>query len=569
MENTMSNFLSIPYKRPDGESLKQSMRDMISRFTSAESAEEQNGIMAEINSTRNTFESMVTIGHIRHDMNTLDEFYDTENDELDKLDPVYEGLKSDFYAALVSSKFKPELEKKWGSQLFRLAELQMRTFSPEVLLDLQEENRLTSQYVKLKAGAVIMFQGKEYNLPQMSPFTQSCDREIRRAAIAAVSEFYETNGNEFDTIFDRLVKLRHSIAGKLGFDSFVPLAYARLGRSDYDASMVANYRKQVFESIVPITVVLQKRQAARLGLTHLQFCDEGLEFLSGNAIPKGDPEWIVENGRVMYTEMSPETREFFDYMLNRGLTDLVARKGKAGGGYCSYIPDEKAPFIYSNFNGTRGDVDVLTHEAGHAFQVYRSRSFQVPEYYFPTLEACEIHSMTMEFFAWPWMNRFFQGDLEKYLFSHLAGAVLFIPYGVAVDEFQHWVYENPDVSPEQRRAAWRRIESKYLPQRDYGDNAFLDGGGFWFRQGHIFEDPFYYIDYTLAQVCAFEFWGKSRADRDSAWRDYLKLCNLGGSLPFTELVKASGLHNPFADGTIKLIMKPVSDWLDSVDDKLL
>lgn len=565
----MSNFLSIPYKRPDGESLKQSMRDMISRFTSAESAEEQNGIMAEINSTRNTFESMVTIGHIRHDMNTLDEFYDTENDELDKLDPVYEGLKSDFYAALVSSKFKPELEKKWGSQLFRLAELQMRTFSPEVLLDLQEENRLTSQYVKLKAGAVIMFQGKEYNLPQMSPFTQSCDREIRRAAIAAVSEFYETNGNEFDTIFDRLVKLRHSIAGKLGFDSFVPLAYARLGRSDYDASMVANYRKQVFESIVPITVVLQKRQAARLGLTHLQFCDEGLEFLSGNAIPKGDPEWIVENGRVMYTEMSPETREFFDYMLNRGLTDLVARKGKAGGGYCSYIPDEKAPFIYSNFNGTRGDVDVLTHEAGHAFQVYRSRSFQVPEYYFPTLEACEIHSMTMEFFAWPWMNRFFQGDLEKYLFSHLAGAVLFIPYGVAVDEFQHWVYENPDVSPEQRRAAWRRIESKYLPQRDYGDNAFLDGGGFWFRQGHIFEDPFYYIDYTLAQVCAFEFWGKSRADRDSAWRDYLKLCNLGGSLPFTELVKASGLHNPFADGTIKLIMKPVSDWLDSVDDKLL
>jgi M3 family oligoendopeptidase len=177
--------------------------------------------------------------------------------------------------------------------------------------------------------------------------------------------------------------------------------------------------------------------------------------------------------------------------------------------------------------------------------------------------------MSMEFFAWPWMNSFFQDDLEKYLFSHLAGAVLFIPYGVAVDEFQHWVYENPEVSPAERRAAWRRIEGKYLPLRDYGDNEFLGGGGFWFRQGHIFQDPFYYIDYTLAQMCAFEFWGKSRTEKDNAWKDYLKLCNLGGSLPFTELVKVAGLHNPFADGTISLIMKPVSDWLDSVDDKKL
>jgi len=568
-ENNMNVFNDFRYSRPDRSELETGMRDLIASFQAADSAGEQSGIMAEINRIRNRFESMAAIGHIRHDMDTADKFYDKENDALDGLDPVYEGLKSEFYAALARSRFRPELEERWGSQLFRLAELQMKTFSPEVLADLQEENRLASRYVKLKAGAVIMFMGREHNLPQMSPYTESADREVRFAAVKAISGFYESNMEQFDEIYDQLVKLRHRIALKLGFSSFIPLAYARLGRSDYDQDMVAGYRQQVLENIVPLAAGLRSRQAARLGLTSLSFHDEGLEFLTGNAVPKGDPLWIIENGKVMFSEMSPETGEFFSYMLEKDLTDLVTRKGKAGGGYCSYIPDEEAPFIFSNFNGTSGDVDVLTHEAGHAFQAYRSRKFEVPEYYFPTLEACEIHSMSMEFFAWPWMDRFFGENLDKYRFSHLAGAVLFIPYGVAVDEFQHWVYKNPVASPGDRRRAWREIERKYLPHRDYGENTFLDQGGFWFRQGHIFEDPFYYIDYTLAQVCALEFWAASRICGEKAWKDYLGLCDLGGSRPFTELVGAAGLHNPFATGTIDRIMKPVSEWLNSVDDKVL
>ncbi len=565
----MRKFSEFRYARPDRESFEKGMRELIVRFSSAGSAEGQNAVMAEINAARNSFESMVSIGQVRHTIDTTDKFYDAENDALDQLGPVYEGLKSDFYRALVSSRFRPELEKRWGSQLFRMAELQMKTYSPEVLADLQEENKLASEYVKLKASAAIPFRGEERNLSQMQPFTESEDREIRKAAVAAVSAFYSGNGDLIDSIYDRLVKLRHGIALKLGFDSFIPLAYARLGRSDYDAAMVAGYRKQVLDSVVPLATRLRERQARRLGISEMRYHDEGLEFLTGNATPKGSPEWILENGRTMYREMSPETGEFFDHMTERCLLDLVTRKGKAGGGYCTYIPDEQAPFIFANFNGTSGDVDVLTHEAGHAFQAYRSRGFEVPEYYFPTLEACEIHSMSMEFFAWPWMDRFFGDDLEKYRFSHLAGAVLFIPYGVAVDEFQHWVYGNPGATPAERRSAWSGIERRYLPHRDYGDDAFLAGGGYWFRQGHIFEDPFYYIDYTLAQVCAFEFWGRSRTEREAAWADYIKLCGLGGSLPFTSLLAASGLCNPFVAGTIRKIMAPVEAWLDSVSDERL
>jgi len=565
----LKKFSEFRYVRPDRVDFERSMKELTARFENARSADEQNDVMTIINGVRSSYESMVAIGRIRHTIDTTDKFYDAENDALDQLGPVYEGLKSDFYRALVGSPFRAELEKQWGEQLFRMAELQMKTFNPGVMADLQAENVLASEYVKLKASASIPFQGQDRNLAQMQPFTQSPDREVRKAAVEAVSAFYNDNGERIDSIYDKLVKLRHGIALKLGFENFIPLAYARLGRTDYDASMVANYRKQVHESIVPLATRLRKRQAARLGVSPMLFYDETLEYLTGNATPKGDPDWILGNGRVMYSEMSTETGEFFDYMTERGLLDLVTRKGKAGGGYCTYIADEQAPFIFSNFNGTSGDVDVLTHEAGHAFQAYRSRGFRLPEYHFPTLEACEIHSMSMEFFAWPWMDRFFGEDLEKYLFSHLAGALLFIPYGVTVDEFQHWVYENPDATPAGRREAWRAIEKKYLPHRDFGDDRFLEGGGYWFRQGHIFEDPFYYIDYTLAQVCAFEFWGRSREDRPQAFRDYVKLCGLGGSLPFTKLVEAAGLRDPFSNGAIQAIVAPVAAWLDSVDDRKL
>ncbi len=565
----MTTFKEFDYARPDLAAFESAFKEQFVALRSAASAEAFGAAMKRVNALREDFESMANIAQIRHTMNTLDAFYEAENDFFDEAGPVMQGHVTEYYRLLVGCPFRDRLEKEWGSQVFRLAELQLKTFSPEVMEDLQAENRLGSEYVKLKAAARIMFEGQERNLAQMVPFAESRDRDTRRRAKEAVAAFYAEHDGDFGRIYHELVALRARIAGKLGFDSFIPLAYARLGRSDYDAAMVASYRAQVREAVVPVARELRARQAKRLGLPALKHYDEDIAFLSGNAAPKGDPAWILAAGKRMYEEMSPETAEFFGFMTSRELMDLETRPGKAAGGYCSYIPNEGAPFIYSNFNGTSGDVDVLTHEAGHAFQGYRSRHFELPEYHWPTLEACEIHSMSMEFFAWPWMESFFKEDAPKYRFNHLAEALMFIPYGAAVDEFQHWVYANPDASPDGRKAAWRRIEREYLPWRDYDGNAFLEDGGFWYRQGHIFEDPFYYIDYTLAQVCAFEFWGKSRADRAGAWKDYLKLCGLGGSLPFTGLLLEAGLGNPFRPGTIARTMEPIKAWLDGVDDMSL
>jgi M3 family oligoendopeptidase len=340
-------------------------------------------------------------------------------------------------------------------------------------------------------------------------------------------------------------------------------------RTDYDAEMVANFRNQVKDFIVPIATKLKERQQERIGVDQLKYYDEGFNFQSGNAIPKGNPEWIIENGQKMYEDLSKETGAFFSYMQENKLMDLVAKKGKAGGGYCTFIENYKAPFIFSNFNGTSGDIDVLTHEAGHAFQVYSSRHFEIPEYYWPTYESAEIHSMSMEFFTWPWMELFFKEDTDKYKFTHLSSALLFLPYGVSVDEFQHWVYENPTAAPSERKRQWREIEKKYLPHKNYDGNVYLENGGFWQRQGHIYNSPFYYIDYTLAQICAFQFWKRSIENREEAWADYVKLCNLGGSLSFTKLVKAANLISPFEDGCVESVVGVIEQWLNSVEDQKL
>ncbi|MEG1978147.1 MAG: M3 family oligoendopeptidase, partial [Cetobacterium sp.] len=370
-------------------------------------------------------------------------------------------------------------------------------------------------------------------------------------------------------IFNNLVLIRDRIAKKLGYTDFIELGYIRMNRIDYSSEMVANFRKQVQEEIVPVATSLYKKQAKRLNLDNLSYYDEKFEFNSGNATPKGNTEWIINQGKKMYHEMSLETSEFIDFMINNDLMDLTTKKGKAGGGYCTFIADYKSPFIFSNFNGTSGDIDVLTHEAGHAFQVYRSKWIEIPELLWATYESSEIHSMSMEFFTWDWMENFFREDTQKYFYTHLGGAIKFIPYGVLVDEFQHEVYKNPNLTPQERKEVWRKLEKIYKPHSDYSENPFLENGGWWIQQAHIFEVPFYYIDYTLAQVCALQFWKKMRINRNEAWIDYINLCNIGGTKSFLNLLKHANLISPFENNCIKNILDPVKNYLKNIDDSSL
>ncbi len=562
-------FSDYKYERPDLKSIGTEFEGLLAEFQDAEDLDTQNAVMKKINKIRSHVDSMGSLVHIRYSMDTTDEFYMEEMNFMNENGPIYEGLIAKYYAVLIHSKFKEGLIKLWGEQIFRLAEMQIQTFSEAIIDDLVIENKLVTEYDKLVASAKLEFEGETRNLSQMTPFMQSKDRLVRKHAYDTVYGFFEENEDEFDRIYDQLVQVRHKMAKELGFENYVEMGYKRLNRSDYDHKMVANYRKQVYEDLVPLVAELKDRQRKRLELSELKYYDEPIEYLDGNATPKGDPQWIIENGKTMYKELSEETDEFFTFMVERELLELESKKGKMSGGYCTTIPEYESPFIFSNFNGTSGDIDVLTHEAGHAFQSYMSMDFELPEYGFPTLEACEIHSMSMEFITWPWMKLFFGDEVDKYKFSHLAGAINFIPYGVTVDEFQHFIYENPTATAEMRKTKWREIEKKYMPFRDYEDNDILNRGGFWFKQGHIFSTPFYYIDYTLAQICAFQFWVKDRENHIEAWEDYLNLCKAGGSMSFLELVKLGNLDNPFVDGTIKKVVEPIKEWLHGIDDESL
>lgn len=562
-------FNEFKYDRPDYNEVKEKFFSLINEITKADNVEKQYAYIEQLNKLRNHIQTMGTLTEIRNSIDTTDKYYDEERSYWDEYTPLYEELNSIFYKELVNSKFKKELQEKLGHQFFVLAKFSLKAFSTEVIEDLQLENKLSSEYTKLIASARILFNGEELNLPGLVPFMQDKDRDIRRKASNAKYNFFVENEAEIDRIYDELVKVRTKIAKKLGYKNFVELGYIRMMRSDYNPEMVNNFRKQVLKYIVPVASKLYERQKERLGIEKLTYYDEKFEFLTGNAIPKGNPEWILNNGKKMYAELSPETKEYFDFMVEGELLDLVTKKGKAGGGYCTYIPDYKAPFIFSNFNGTSGDVDVLTHEAGHAFQVYSSRWIEVPECNFPTYESCEIHSMSMEFFTWPWMKLFFEEDTEKYKFTHLGSAIKFIPYGITVDEFQHFVYENPEATPAERKQAWRELERKYLPHKNYEGCQFLEMGGWWFQQAHIFNSPFYYIDYTLAQICALQFWKRANDNREDAWNDYVKLCKVGGTKSFLELVKYANLKSPFEDGCVSSIINSIEQWLDAVEDKKL
>ncbi len=557
-------FKEIPYERPDLEALKKAFAESTERLASAQSCAEAKAAIQESGKLMKHFMTLATIVEIRHTIDTRDAFYEAEQEFFDTESPTMSPLTMKYYETLLASPYRPELEKEFGTQLFALAEIQTKSFCDALVPLMIEENKLTSEYQKLVASAEVQLDGETYNLSGLEKLMRSPDREMRRKGYRAYAGFFAENEAKFDTIYDKLVHIRDEKGKKLGFDNFIPLGYLQMGRQGYDQTDVASFREQVRRELVPVCTRLREQQAKRIGVDKLRCYDENFQYPDGNATPIGDRAFMVEQAGAMYDALSKETGEYFRFMREHELMDLETKPGKAAGGYCTMLPDYDFPFIFSNFNGTSDDVDVLTHEAGHAFQAYTTNKLQtVPEYGFPSSEAAEIHSMSMEFFAYPWMDRFFGDQQMKYKKLHTSEALTFVPYGVCVDEFQHRVYEKPDMTPDERKAVWYELEQKYLPTRDYDGAEIFEKGAFFFQKLHIFMYPFYYVDYTLASMAAFEFYGKMQQDREAAWADYYRLCCLGGSLRYLDLLEAAHLSNPFREGSVRKAIEPLVRFVES------
>lgn len=561
----MTKFKDMEYKRPDFAELMKQFKGYLNDMQNAKTSDEFIKGMMDIDALSRNLSTMYTLVNIRNSIDTKDEFYNKEQEVMDESMPQFAEIGSTMAALCLQSPFRTDIEAKFGKHLMEKYELRAKTFKPEIVEDLIEENKLVTEYEKFLAGAEIEFDGKTYNLSGLSPFMQNIDRDIRRRASEASWGWLASNVAILDELYDKLVKIRHRIAVKLGFNNFIELAYARMGRTDWNYEDARKYRKQILDSVVPLAQKLYKEQADRLNIHPMKFYDYGLEFTTGNPKPVGEEAYLVEQAKHMYEELSEETGKFFNIMINQELMDLTTKPGKRGGGYMTFIPDYKVPFIFSNFNGTSGDVDVLTHEAGHAYQGYVVRNAEFVDQTDYTMEVAEIHSMSMEFFTHPWMHRFFGDDTEKYYYSHVVSAISFLPYGASIDELQEWVYLHVDATPEQRRNQYREIERKYLPHLNYEDCEYLQSGGKWQRQHHVYFAPFYYLDYTLSQVCALQYFIWDMKNHEEAWASYQHICERAGYVPFTELLKECGLDNPFEYGTIAKITPKLEAYLAELD----
>lgn len=564
-------FSEMEYIHLDIEKLREEICSIVEKFKSAKTFDEADSVFAQYGRLSDTVETQTALAYIRHTVNTLDEFYDKEQEFLDENLPILTEYFQMMTSALLESPFRAEFTEKYGSLMFVNEEMELKTFSPEIVADLQEENKLMTEYEKLLASAQIDFRGEICTVSQLLPYKQCADDEIRLAAWTAEGNFYKENKAELDRLFDELVRVRDKIARKLGFDGFTDLGYYRMKRNSYTKADVAKFRTAVQKFVVPVADKIHRETAERIGKSYpLNYADSALMFLSGNPKPCGNADEILATAKKFYHELSPETAEFIDFMFDNDLLDVLSKKGKAQGGYCIEIPDYKAEFIFANFNGTSDDVETVTHEAGHAFAGYTARNIFPAALRSPTMESCEIHSMSMEFFAWKAADEFYGSEADKFKYSHLASAVKFIPYGTMVDHFQHIVYENPEFTPKQRDDVWAELTGIYMPWIALGEIPFYGDGCAWQRQHHIYSSPFYYIDYCFAQTVALEFWEMMQKNEEKAWESYKKLVGFAGTKKFTELVNESGLGNPFDENTLKTVCKAVSKRLSEFDkDKLI
>lgn len=555
------HFDSFEAPRPELESLKSQFAALQEKIGQA-SADECQALIGEWESLRRSIESWQALASLRFHQDTTNEEYKKEREISDEMAPHITELNINLKRSFLDSTHRAALTEHYGQHAFDLWECDITTFEPVIRDDLVEQSKLVAQYVELLAKRDVAFRDDTLNLSGILKYVTDADRNTRHEAEQARWDFFSRHSEELDSLYSDLVQLRHKMAKKLGYKNFIELGYKLMQRVDYNQEDVEIFRQEIRDVVVPLALQIRELQKETLQVDELMFWDEDVHSIEGNPAPKGDALWLIEQGKTMFERMHSELHQFFVTMADGGYLDLENRSTKAGGGFCTSFPTVGMPFIFTNSNETAHDVEVLVHEAGHAFQNRNSQTKSLSDYVWPTFESAEIHSMSLEFLTWPHMELFFGDDAEKFRRYHLIKSLLFLPYGVAVDHFQHMIYDKPEATPQERHDMWLTIQKMYLPWRNHGDIPHLQKGGRWQLQRHIYGMPFYYIDYTLAQTCAFQFWVKSRENMTEALESYIQLCKRGGEAPFQTLATSAGLESPFKKGCLKEVVNHIKAYLE-------
>ena len=555
----------LPYKRYTAEQAKESFDKFFAAAENAKCAEDILSAREQfVLAAKNAFGTAASLANARFTQNTRDEFYDGEVTYYDEVSPAFSGLYVKYVDVMLSSPFRKELEEKLGKVLYRSFEFEKASYNDIIEEDVKLENSYSTEYVRLLSTVECEFRGEKKPLAYVRGFMEDKDRSVRKAAAESIGKALEAHADKFDDVFDRLVKVRDKMAKKMGYKNFTELGYYRMGRIDYDREAVEKFRKNVVSAITPVVAEMKAKVAKDLNIDDFKYYDDAV--YSKDEVPTRDcsVEEFFDRAKEMYSDMDKELAALFTRMVNEEAFDVIPRDGKTGGGYCTTFDDFGKIFILANFNGSSGDIDVITHEFGHAIAMNYAMQKDGDELGIGGCETAECHSMSMEFLAWPYMDKFFGRLASAYRRKHLSDALTFIPYGSIVDEFQHEVYDHPEMTPAERNALYLRLSKKYRPYLSYDGIPYLEKGTRWQFQAHIFESPFYYIDYCLAQTVALGFLALSRKDYKLALEKYKEMCRTGGEKFFSETVKTAGIAYPFGDGTLNALADDMKDVLSSL-----
>lgn len=558
-------FNEMTYTRPDIDALLARCRDLAAKAAAAPDGDalvrlyyEQSEAFAEYNTAAN-------LANIHYTCDTRDAYWKAEQDFFDANGPAVTNASVEISRAFLANPHVDALTEKFGTTCVAGMKNAILSMDDRTVELQQQFNALVSRYQQIYGGALVELDGKQLTIPQLGPYKEDLDPAVRRAAYEAEAGYFDAHRAELDELYGQIVQNLNAQARVMGYHDYSELSYVRMNRIGYGPEEIRKFRDQVANDVVPQLQKVMALRAKRTGIAHPAFTDLPILFRDGNPKPIPGYKARMDAARTMYHELSPETAEFIDFMQDNELFDVESRPGKMSGGYMTSLPSYKAPFIFANWNDTSGDVDVLTHECGHAFEGYvAERDPAIPaDLECPGMESAEIHSMAMEFLTAPWHHLLFGRDTDKYALLHAEDSFVFLAYGCEVDEFQHIMYQNPDLTPDERNAEWLKLEKKYRPWIDFDNLPFYGRGAGWQRQLHIYECPFYYIDYCLSTMAALQFFLLSLTDHKDAWARYLRLVRRAGTASYTELLETAGLKVPFEEGSIKGIAQQMTDWLEN------
>ena len=559
----MYKFSDLQYKETDYQSLAKMILDLTEKAKKADSPSSLEEVLKIYDTEMGEVGYNYTLSYIHSSLDSSDSFWQEALQKESKGNAMLDTTP--LLKAILENKYFSSLEEKYGPVLRDKLNKSISTGS-KAQNERAEEGDLVSKYQREKAMVRINYKGKELSEGEVIPLFESPIREERIQSRKAVAKAFLEKKELFGSMLERLVSLRDIIAKENGFSNYLEYMDINYSRIGYGEKEMDAFVSEVKEYVVPVLSHIFEETRKRLGLEEMTVADISLMFVDGNAKPSGGADVLKEAAKKMYKALSPEMEAFFTGMLDSHSIDVDFSPNKVSGmGFCTDLKKGMYPFVFGNLDGTSWDVTVFTHEVGHAWQSYASdQNLDLTLFREMPLDAVEIPSKTMELFSYPFAEEFFGKDGDKFRFAHFRNAVKEIVAYTSVHELNTWIYTHVGASFDEINEKWMEIQSSYYPNVSYGEMEEEEkkGAGLLRNMG-IFMFPRYLISYVFSEMCAIDLFMEYLKDKDKALDSYNRLCRVGGSKSYPEILSAAGLEPSYKKGRVKDVMEKVKAYLEN------